>query len=180
MERKGNSQMLRMADGIEKVAGEEAADQFAATNKLSVSADVEKRFAWAEKVCQYLSEHFSEEEIRSIRHNCICNDGHMAANSMKKAMDKAANIEEFVKLFNESVDYAYLQYENEHSILMCYPQCYCSCVKRVEKDLPKTWCYCTEGYSKSVFSQLFGKEVNAELLESIKLGNSRCAVRVTF
>jgi hypothetical protein len=65
------------------------------------------------------------------------------------------------------------------AIFLIYPQCYCSCVKRVEKTLPKPWCYCTLGYTRRMFGHILGREVTVELLQSVKTGGSVCRIKVS-
>lgn len=64
--------------------------------------------------------------------------------------------------------------------IFCYPECYCACVKRVPKELSKTWCYCTLGNAKGIFEEVFKKEVEVKLVESIKTGSSRCNIEVVW
>ena len=99
---------------------------------------------------------------------------------MSTYLKKGESIKEFVRLHNENEKYGTLEYIDENTFLMCYPQCYCSCVKHVEGILPKTWCYCTLGYAKKLFSQVFDEKIEVELLESVKTGGKRCAVKVTL
>ena len=61
---------------------------------------------------------------------------------------------------------------------LIYPQCYCSCVKRNPEQLSRTWCYCTLGYSKRMFENIFGTEVQVELLSSVKMGDDNCRIRI--
>lgn len=63
---------------------------------------------------------------------------------------------------------------------MCYPRCFCGCVKNVDAPLPQTWCYCSIGYTRNVFTQVFGEGVRAFLIESVKTGAKRCAIRVEW
>ena len=175
-----NPQALRMIDAITEVAGDEAAAEFTRSLSLSKSADFEKKFEWAKGVCEYLDEKFDSDCIMRIRQRCFCNDGKSAADRMKKYIKKTDSIKEFTELFNKSEKYGWLEYISEHRILMCYPECYCSCVKRVDEKLSRTWCLCTVGYAKNLFGQVFDKEIRAELIESVKTGADRCAVSIEW
>ena len=73
-----------------------------------------------------------------------------------------------------------MEYLSEHKILFCYPECYCACVKRIPKELPKIWCYCTLGNAKGIFEEVFNKEVEVKLVESIKTGASRCSIEIVW
>ncbi len=44
--------------------------------------------------------------------------------------------------------------------------------------MPKTWCYCTLGHARKLFSQVFGPQIQAELWETVKSGGKRCVVFV--
>ena len=48
----------------------------------------------------------------------------------------------------------------------------------VDKLDTYTWCQCTTGYSKVLFEQAFGCEVDVELLKSIKVGDERCLMKI--
>lgn len=99
---------------------------------------------------------------------------------MKKYLNDSSNILEFVQTFNKNETFASLEYIHDRNILFCYPQCYCGCVKRIKKPLPKTWCYCTLGYAKSLFTKVFDKSVKVELIDTIKSGGNRCEVSVEW
>lgn len=66
------------------------------------------------------------------------------------------------------------------SLYLIYPQCYCSCVKRVDKPISKVWCYCTLGYTKRMFEHILERKTKVELLESVKSGGSRCLIQVSL
>lgn len=76
--------------------------------------------------------------------------------------------------------FAQLEYISENKLLFCYPSCYCACVKRVPKELSKTWCYCTLGNAEGIFEKLFLKQVKMELVETIKSGGERCVMSVEW
>jgi predicted hydrocarbon binding protein len=48
-------------------------------------------------------------------------------------------------------------------------------VDHLETD---TWCQCTTGYSKVLFEKAFDCKVEVELLESIKMGDERCLMKI--
>ncbi|HKM34302.1 MAG TPA: DUF6144 family protein [Lachnospiraceae bacterium] len=175
-----NPHLIRMTDNIRKVAGEEKAKEFEENYPLSQSANIQKKYEWAKKACEFLEENCDDDTIREIREGCICFDGKSVATKMIQYKDKTQDIAAFAKMFNEKESFATIEWISEHELLYCYPECYCSCVKRVPETLPKTWCYCTQGYAKALFRQVFGKEVEAELLESVKSGDSRCAVKIRW
>ena len=169
---------LRLMDSISTTINENAAQEFSKMFPLSKSVDFKKRFKWAKAVCEYLDCNFDEETKIKIRSVCNCEDGNTKAVKIKSYLVKTNSLEEFTHLFNSKESYARVEIEG-NNLLYIYPQCYCSCVKRVDEIISKTWCYCTLGYAKALFEKVFECNVQAELLESIKTGGNRCVVRIS-
>ncbi len=65
-----------------------------------------------------------------------------------------------------------------------YLACHCpfarEAVRKGEGSPPADWCYCSCGFEKWMFDNLFGMDLEVELLESVLLGNDKCrfAVRI--
>lgn len=175
-----NAHALRLMESLKEIDCEQAAREVGGRFPLSKSADVEKKFEWAANICHYLEEHYDTEKITAIRKQCRCNDGKSIAKKLLKYWKQAEGVQEFVRLFNEHESFAALEYRSEHTLLFCYPQCYCACVKRVPQTLSKTWCYCTLGNAEGIFQEVFQKEVQVSLLESIKSGADRCVIEVKW
>lgn len=144
------------------------------------SANIEKKYEWAKKVCDYLDEHYDTETVMTLRKECRCNDGKSMANKILKYLNKADTIEKFVKAFNENETFASLEYISDNKILFCYPECYCACIKRVSGEVSRTWCYCTLGNAEGIFKEVFKKEIKVALLESIKTGGDKCVIEVEW
>lgn len=180
MPKNDNAHSLRLTESLRNTVGDAAAADFAEKYPLSKSADIEKKFTWAKNACAYLEENFDGDTIKAIRRACRCNDGKSIAAKMGKYLNRTGSIKEFAEEFNAHETFASLEYVSENQLVFCYPECYCACVKRVPGLLSKTWCYCTLGNAEGIFTELFGKTVKVELMESIKSGGSRCAIRVEW
>lgn len=180
MAKNDNPHALRMSESLKKYAGEEKAKEFQEKYPLSKSADINKKMEWAQNTCEYLEAHFDEQTIMKMREECRCNDGKSIAKKMLKYLNKVDSIEAFVQAFNTNENFASLEYISDHKLLFCYPECYCACVKRVPKTVTRSWCYCTLGNARGIFEEVFKKEVNVALLESIKTGGKRCVIEVEF
>lgn len=180
MGRNDNAHSIRMAESLRKNVGAKAAEEFEETYALSKSANRDKKYEWAERVCEYLEENYDTPTCMGIRKECRCNDGKSIAKKLSKYLNQAGNIEEFVRLFHQKETFAFLEYISEHKILFCYPQCYCACVKGVQQELPKTWCYCTLGNAEGIFRNVFNKDVKVTLRESIKSGSDKCVIEVEW
>lgn len=180
MPKNDNAHSLRMAAAIRDVIGEEAAAGFEGEFPLSKAASIEKKFHWTQSACEALTAQYDRETLLRVRERCICNDGASTAKLLQRYRAEAGSLQGMAELFNSRESFAWLEYVSENELVFCYPQCYCGCVKRVEGLLPEAWCYCTIGYAKKLFEQALDTPVQAQLLETIKTGGKRCAVRVTW
>ena len=177
MPKNDNPQALRFLASMAKHGEQAAGERFAEEHPLGKSADISKRSAWAKALCGYLNDRYDEETVKAIRMDCAC--GPYAINGKLKALyEKSDGPADFVKKVNEPNSGFSQEYDGT-SYYIVYPQCYCSCVKRAEGQLPKAWCYCTLGFSKRMFETILGKEVEGELLSSIKAGDAACRIRIT-
>lgn len=180
MAKNDNAHSIRLAQGLERNAGYDIANEFIEKHPLSKSANSEKKYQWAKTICNHLEEHFDTDTIIEIRKECRCNDGKSIARKFLKHLNKADSVKQFVCLFNQNETFASLEYISNNKILFCYPECYCACVKRVPQELSKTWCYCTLGNAEGIFSEVFKKDVKVTLLESIKTGANKCVIEVEW
>ena len=177
MPKNDNPQALRFLASMAKHGEQAAGERFAEEHPLGKSADISKRSAWAKALCGYLNDRYDEETVKAIRMDCAC--GPYAINGKLKALyEKSDGPADFVKKVNELDPGFSLEYDGT-SYYIVYPQCYCSCVKRIDGQLPKAWCYCTLGYSRRMFETILGKETEGELLSSIKAGDTVCRIRIT-
>ncbi len=54
----------------------------------------------------------------------------------------------------------------------------CGCPLVDTRRTPAVWCHCSVGYQKEAFAQVFGREVQARLMESKLSGGTRCVFEV--
>lgn len=176
MPKNDNTHAVRFFHSLAQL-DEGAASEFAREHPLSKSADYQKKFAWAKAQCGFLEERFSPEEIKAVRARCHCEAGSALARRMRGYLESTESLAEFAAMFNGREKYVALE-AVEDGLLLLYPECYCSCVKRVEEPVSKTWCLCTLGHVEGLFRQVLGREVEVQLLETIKSGGEKCIVKV--
>ena len=109
--------------------------------------------------------------------DCACGPELGKGKKMKELYEKESDPQVFVEKVNKLNQGFTLEYDGAYFYLI-YPQCYCSCVKRIEQTLPQAWCYCTLGYTEKMFSYIMDKEVKAELLGSVKMGFDCCRIKI--
>ena len=59
-------------------------------------------------------------------------------------------------------------------------QCGCPIAERGPEGLSGTYCHCSVGYVRALFSGYLGKPVQVELLEALKLGGKTCRFKITL
>lgn len=174
-----NVNAIKIYNKIAKVFGTVDAEEFAAKLSLSKSADYLCKFKWAKDVCNYLDGKYTPEEIKELRMSCSCHPGDNEKANTKRIFDKAGSLDEFCEAYNREYARQHPVWHEGETIFFSYPTCYCSCVKRVSETLPLTWCLCSLGYTKDLFDYVLSCDSEVELIESIKLGDSRCVMKIT-
>lgn len=177
MAKNDNPHAVRFEESLEKHGEQDHAVIFSEKHPLSKSATVEVTFVWAQQQCAFLSEHFDNDTVKYIRMDCTCGPEFGKRNKLKNLYEKEKDLGKFVEKANKTVQGFSLQYDGEF-VYLIYPQCYCSCVKRIDTVLPATWCYCTLGYTKKMFEHIFETKVQTELLSSVKQGDPVCRIRI--
>ena len=177
MPKTDNPHAIRLYDSIRMHADEKTAGRIAHKIPLSKSADFEKKFAWAESVCADLEQEFDDSAVRRIRMDCACGPEIGKMEKLRKLYRAAVDMDDFVTKANR-LNQGFTMEHTDNGLFLIYPQCYCSCVKRVEKPITKTWCYCTLGYTKRMFEYVLDKTVMVELIESVKTGGSACRIKI--
>jgi len=178
MPKSDNKHAVNLYNSLEKHAGHEVAEDFIEKLPLSKSADYIKKFKWANGVCAYLEERFSNDEIRQIHMECSCDPG-SKAEKVKKLYESSADYDEFCERFNQEYAPANHLSHDDDALYFSYPKCYCSFIQRGDGDVTKSWCACTLGYTDKLFSHALSRKVKVELLESVKTGGVKCLMKIT-
>jgi len=177
MSKTDNPHAMRLYDSLVKHTDEQTAQKIANKIPLSKSADINKKFAWAESICADLQNEFDDDTIKKVRMDCACGPEMGKINKIKKLYQASGDANEFVSKMN-GLHQGFTLEVADNALLLIYPACYCSCVKRVDKDLSEVWCYCTLGYSKKMFEHILERKVEVKLLESVKTGGNKCVIKV--
>lgn len=174
-----NPHAMRLYKSLLKHTDEQTAKGIAFKVNISKSADTYKKFVWAESICNDLQNNFDDDTIKEIRMRCACGPGLSKADNLKKLYQSCKDTKEFVSKAN-GLGQGFTIEAKDNAIILVYPNCYCSCVKRIDKNLPKIWCYCTLGYTKKMFEHVFDRKVDVELLESVKTGGTKCMIKIVW
>lgn len=171
------------------------ANNIAQKMKLSLDADVEQREKWMNCALGELERCMDDSAIKKVRKGCVCSlrvetripgykEIYDRTNTRKEQYRKlytaSSSLEEFVaevKKIEDEPGKPSIELINGKLYKYFY-YCPCPFLKDSMSIVPRSWCYCTLGNSEDTFSYAFNKEVHGNLLESIKLGNHRCAIEI--
>ena len=133
---------------------------------------------WVKSAMNRLESKFDLETAKTIRMNCQCGYGMDEKLAIvKELMSDAASIEEFAD--SEKARAAGL-FCKDGELFLQFGFCPCPMLAEVERLERNTWCQCTTGYSKVLFEKAFECNADVELLESIKMGDDRCLMKITL
>lgn len=173
-----NTQAKRLFDSLLNHIDEKTAYDIACGIKLSKSPSDKKKLEWAEHICNRLDNSFEKEKVKQIRMGCCCKPSLAKMKELKKVYTESVNLIDFAEKLN-SLNLGASFWCDNNALFICYPVCYCSFVKNIDKRLPISWCYCTLGHAKYMYEYVFDCEAEAELLESIKSGGTRCVIKIS-
>lgn len=142
------------------------------------AAHAENNPDWVKASMRRLESKFPSETIKKIRMNCQCGYGMDEKLALvKELMTDAACIEELVN--SEKAKAAGL-FCKDGELFLQFGFCPCPMLAEVERLETATWCQCTTGYSKILFERAFNCDVDIELLQSIKMGDPVCLMKITL
>ena len=137
----------------------------------------EDNATWVKSTMKRLEERFDGSTVKRIRMNCQCGYGMDEKFALvKELFDASSSLEEFA---NHDKAKAAGLFSKDGELYLQFPFCPCPMLAEVDRLETKTWCQCTTGYSKVLFEKVFGCKVDVELLQSIKMGDQLCLMRIT-
>lgn len=170
---------VKLYKSIERFSNAQAAESIAFGVDLPLDPSKEQRAKWVSYISSKLEETFDDSMIKQIRQGCYCRDnGILDENKkwLKELYSSSESIEQFVEKVNSYDAGWYIQ---EGYLFTKYFDCSCPLLEGIELLKTKTWCHCTSGFGKEVFDDVFGFAVDAEIIDSIKMGNEYCLIKIS-
>lgn len=173
-----HNEVERLYENITKHSNSDIARKIAFGRELSFSPTKIEKKQWVEYITTELEKEFDEQSIKNIRLGCYCNENGKLDESkefIKNIYDCSVSMEDFVERMNK---YNVGWYLKDGVLFTRYYSCSCPMLESVDTLPTKTWCYCTIGFNKKIFEDVFNCEVDIELLESIKMGDNQCLMKI--
>lgn len=131
---------------------------------------------WVKATMGRLENKFPPDAVKKIRMNCQCGYGMDEKLALvKELIADAASIEEFAG--SEKAKAAGL-FCKDGELYLQFGFCPCPMLAEVDQLETAAWCQCTTGYSKILFERAFHCDVDVELLQSIKMGDAVCLMKI--
>lgn len=160
-------------ENVSAISGREIAKE------IVYGSDTEPRedAAWVKETMQRLEAAYDKETLVRLRMKCQCGYGMDEKKELVEELYASANsMEEFAG--SEKARKAGL-FTQDGELFLSFPFCPCPMLAGVSRLDTKTWCYCTMGYSKKLFEDVWGCGVKVDLLKSIKTGDDMCLMKIT-
>lgn len=105
----------------------------------------------------------------------------LSANAVKTARKlyaKSGSVAAFLELLNEAdIGGRHLRLSG-NSIIAVYKTCLCNIPKKVE-HLSKSYCECSAGWYRRLFSEAFDKQVSVKIVDTIVNGAAECTFEIS-
>ncbi|WP_432663980.1 DUF6144 family protein [Wukongibacter baidiensis] len=173
-----HNEAKKLYENVAKYSTLDVANKIAFRKDLPLCPTESEMKEWVEFVSCELEKEFEEDTIKSIRMGCHCTENGKLDESkkfIKSIYDDSVSTADFVDKMNEHGAGWYIE---DGYLFTKYFSCPCPMLEGVDTLPTKTWCYCTVGYNKKIFEYVFDCEVDVELIESIKIGDSQCLMRI--
>ena len=187
---------IQLYGNLLRFTDEQTADGIAYGLELPPDATPGQRAAWVYRIIAEMEKRFDAATIRSVRLDCYRNEneapGKCSASGYPCADVKlfakvsdwlrglyvsSQNLEEFAEKANaENLGW----YVAGGELYTKFFECECPMLEAVGRLPTHTWCYCTAGYGKRLFEEVFGRPVAIEILHSIRQGNDFCLMKVSM
>jgi hypothetical protein len=155
--------------------------------------DPAKRAQWVKEALTNLDETTEKKIVQEIMRgsgvNCANHNIGVVKNSLKRRA-RFTSLDSFIDAeIKKPVKGTALERDGEALILRYLPQkfshpmrCFCGLVNSLPRDeiLSETYCGCSVGFVETWWSQVIGKPVKVQLLESAITGSDICRFRITW
>ncbi len=131
---------------------------------------------WVKSTMSKLEESFNDSQVENIRMKCQCGYGmDKKLELLNRLIISSSNLEEFAGKGEARTAGLYLE---NGELFLEFDSCPCPMLKDVDRLENDTWCKCTVGYTKTLFTKAFGCDIDVDLLKSVKMGDDACLQKI--
>ncbi len=135
--------------------------------------------SWINHLLKNIEENQSKDTIRLVElcgKCCAQDSGHLeGAVGLHDLMSECKTRSEYVEFMRKT--FPFDVEEADDGIIIHYKKKACTCRMSPEVKNP-ILCNCTLGHEKAMWGIVFGREIDAEIIESFQLGGKDCVVKL--
>ena len=141
---------------------------------------MENQINWINDLLKNANANPAAEVIKAIEgcgYGCALRNGHIAGmQPLKEAASLCRTHEDFVAFFRSNFPFFEAEDTGDGIILRFHKET-CTCPMAPEVKNPML-CYCTLGHEKAMWGEVFGRPVDAEIIESFQRGGRDCVIKL--
>lgn len=149
---------------------------FTALGEISEDADLGTQAQYINNLLNYAETNAipMQDTMRKCGGYCL---GIEAIELAKNIYEKSSTIDEFLAGMNDiGIGGGNLHIEN-NKVIAIYKNCYCD-IPYEAKKLNPLYCQCSAGWFQRLFSEVFGRPVSVNLINTITYGASECTFKI--
>jgi hypothetical protein len=170
-------------------AAQKLSNASGAQPKLEEAFPVDKRFAWAQKWAGRMIDNIDAELDEPTRKRLMQAQGRTCYRGIINKQ-KFPPLDAFIvganawagkegPIARREGDTVYFDYfANPEGLRNADGWCLCALVQKPTDVISGTYCECSVGYVREMFTEIVGKPVQVELTESLKRGGKRCRFKI--
>lgn len=138
-----------------------------------------KQVNWINDLLKNVEKNKTPEIIKTIEgcgYGCAEQNGHITGVAPLKEAAAACRTREDIMAFMRST-FPFDVEDGCDGIIIRFHKENCTCPMAPEVKNPML-CYCTLGHEKAMWGELFGREIDAEIIESFQRGGSDCVIKL--
>ena len=116
------------------------------------------------------------EVIEGCGYGCAEQNGHIAGVAPLKEAALSCKTHDEIIAFMRST-FPFEVEDGGDSVIIHFHKEHCTCPMAPEVKNPML-CYCTLGHEKAMWGELFGREIDAEIVESFQRGGKDCVIKL--
>ena len=154
-----------------------------------LESPVDKKMQFAHKWVKRFFDIFDKELDAPTRQRILEENGKQCYQEGLSQKYPVVSMEKFIEILQKGVgkkncrmerNTVYFNFAGESNDLQKEDgYCLCPLVEDSRSDLSGTYCHCSVGYVREMFSSGTNQKVEVELLESVKRGGKRCRFKIT-
>jgi len=133
---------------------------------------------WLPAIIEGLARYTDEEQQTAIMELCGASCGRHDLDALRRLKEQASDRKELLALINEHIPWCGTWEWEGDSIETICTVCGCPLARDYGLELSPTFCLCSRGWVKTIFSEAFDQDAQVKLIQAIGRGDECCEFEV--